>query len=279
MSSNSDVSSQPFKDAIYQARLKTARAHRHVLEVEDIMRRYVSSKDCRIVQETEPETGAQLFSVNADLIPSDLPCAIGDTLHNLNSALDYLASGIMHETIGTTGRTQFPMHKTRNSLKESFKGARDKKKAGANRQIVEACPRFALLLLCKIKPYFGGDRSIWEIRRLANTDKHRLIVPAIYVVGLHDVHISDDNNNRVEMGRVQLSPGGVGKIVRMGATAKIERFGNADLSIKFPDNYELFAGCDLIPTLTSFVQTVTEVVDLCEASLAPLFQVEGLLNE
>ena len=272
MVSKDDMPQQSFAKAVQQAGLKVDRANRHILEAQGIIQRFVDDGQCRIVSDRNAETGAHLFKAEADPVPSDLLCAIGDAFNNLNSALDYLASGIMYETKSATGRTTSPMHETRQALDQSFSEAHGTKEAGSHRPMLESAPLFVDLLLNQIKPYKGGGMLIWEVRYLSNTDKHRLIVPTVRVASIHDVNISDSNDNKVKIGKIDVSPGGYLNLSSHSANkAKIDHYGHTALVVTFPDSLKVFSGDPVIPTMLQCAQAVREVIKLCDLTLGNLW--------
>lgn len=262
-----------FDSAISQARLKVNRANRHIKDVQAVLESFVQSDFCRLVENIDPDTGDQSFSVVASQVPADLPLSIGDCFHNLSSALDYISSAVMRIKAGSTGRTTFPSHESRKALKASFKRPKPGKGTPPNRGIVEACPVFALTLLCKIKPYRGGGSFAWEVRRADNIDKHNLFIPTIYVAALHDVYIVDtDRNNKVHFSEISVGPGGQCDALRyVGGTAKVENYGQASFAVTFPEDAEVFAGNPVVPTLLQCAQGIEEVVNLCDTHLRTAF--------
>ena len=188
-----------FKNGMFQVSLKVNRAYRHIQEINACVEALAKDDFCRIVEERDPETGQQSFHIVFLRLPTDVPFSIGDAIHNLNCALDYIATAIMRACGKDVNRIVFPSDETRKALKSTFKRPAPGRGKPRNRAIVEACPKFALLLLCKIQPYRGGNFGVWEVRKADNLDKHNLIIPTVALTGLTDIKISDKRNNTLEV--------------------------------------------------------------------------------
>jgi hypothetical protein len=119
--------------------------------------------------EDEYDTGDLVYRavVNpySDKWLSDVALIAGDAIHNLRSALDFVAWQLV-EVNGTrpSRRTSFPVA---DSWKE-FENAGPGYIKGASEQAVE--------LLRKVRPYKGGNNALWRLHRLDVADKHRLLL-------------------------------------------------------------------------------------------------------
>jgi hypothetical protein len=96
---------------------------------------------------------------------------IGDAVHNLRSALDHLAWQLVEShaaiTPGAPGpdeNTAFPIYQTA-----------PKKKFAALAKVQGMGPG-AVSLLESLQPYNCGDNTLWELSKLDNIDKHRLLL-------------------------------------------------------------------------------------------------------
>ena len=126
----------------------------------------------------------------------------------------------------------------------------------------------ALELLCRIKPYKGGDFGLWEIRKADNIDKHNLIIPSVVVTELTGFKAIDEvNETTFNPPMVTVGAGGCVGMVRYvngGAVLKIKDKGNASATITFSDAMEVFSGKPVFPTLRESIHLVSQAVDRIE---------------
>tara|TARA_R110000787_G_scaffold114095_1_gene223680 strand:- start:241 stop:1056 length:816 start_codon:yes stop_codon:yes gene_type:complete len=258
-----------FEQAFFHARLKINRADRHIDEAQQRFAAYCKSDFCRILDDTDPETGHQSIRAVAEPVPADLVLAIGDAFHCLSSSLEYVVSGLMMAKTGNATRVHFPTNETRKALRQSFAAPKKGKSSTATRRIVEAFPLVALKLLTGIKPYEGGDFALWEIRKADNIDKHNLIIPSVTVAQVAAVLVDDVHNNRFEA-TFGVGAGGVVNGIAYsqadGSRLKFEYKGQATARISFPDVSEVFAGDPVFPTLLKCSQLTKAAVDALEAT-------------
>lgn len=106
-------------------------------------------------------------------IPELLAIIVGDAIHNLRSALDHLAGGIIRTLCDPPKdlRPHFPMHPNWEHLKT------DRSLAA----IEQALPGSKKTLLEEIRPANGVNERLWGFNDLSNLDKHNLIIPSIAV--------------------------------------------------------------------------------------------------
>src|SRR6185312_937803 len=114
-------------------------------------------------------------------IPEFLAVIIGDAIHNLRSALDLLAGGIIRTLPGKPlgdKRPHFPMHSERKNLEADLSLA----------AIEKALPGAKKLLLEDIRPANGPNETTWRFNVLNNLDKHNLIIPAVSIAEIKNVN-------------------------------------------------------------------------------------------
>lgn len=104
-------------------------------------------------------------------IPSDIVLIAGDVLHNLRSALDNLAYALPLAPI-TPGkersrRRQFPVV-----------DSAEKYMSTDVRRGVETFRKDVVEALDGVRPYKGGNDTLWALNELNNINKHRLILTA-----------------------------------------------------------------------------------------------------
>lgn len=240
------------------SRLKVKRAYRHVNEIKALLDRFIQSDFCQIRVETDPKTGRdnlQLVSIAHP--PTEIPLAIGDTVHALRTAADYIVSGILPEF---SKWISFPVGEERHDME----GTR------SYRAIKESLPDLATHIRDVIQPYKGGDFKIWEISCLDNTDKHRLIVPVTSFYSIGGIMGVDDHGNALQGHMVSLEDipwgqvGASGRAFTFCTGLKIIKYGKPAAGVIFPDG-ELFAGEPVLDTLAQMTHSMGEVIDALEA--------------
>ncbi|MEY9842942.1 hypothetical protein [Streptacidiphilus sp. EB103A] len=178
-------------------RAKLRRAERHLQDYEDSLRVFSATHPVRVTVERNVAEKAFTFHVH-DVEPCDPQWSliIGDCVHNARSALDQLFYQLTVQSLGrdlTEGeekQPQFPVAKDRASWRKIEK----------NYQKLGVAADY-LKRLEEIQPFNGWDKQIWgqhempgppgpiasyldELTKLNNADKHRLLTPVWWGVGL-----------------------------------------------------------------------------------------------
>jgi len=148
-------------------RAKIDWAKQHVRDIKLRVGRLEESYSANI--QIDPNFGYKQikYDVADDLAGQDCSLMIGDALHSLKGALDYawVATLQRHAPHAISDKTQFPIHRTVDSLEAALKDAK--------KQLPE---NLVSLMLDKIKPYEGGHTTLWAIKELNILDKHRLLL-------------------------------------------------------------------------------------------------------
>ncbi len=113
---------------------------------------------------TDPDTQFQQFGKHR-ILPFDALSAAGDIVHNLRSALDYLANQLVWVGSGEepSRQVEFPI------AKDAATYERDKA-----RKVEGMCPK-TVKAIDALHPYKGGNDALWKIHALDNIDKHRTL--------------------------------------------------------------------------------------------------------
>lgn len=167
------------------ARLKVDRAKKHIADFNAaavaIPDRYVSTV------EIHPQHGG--ISIKYDLpeeeaILSNLAIIAGDTIHNLRSALDYAWVGTIERFFGTSDRhTKFPIRETEKDIRDALNG----------RGIELTVPNLFERVVRDIKPYRGGNDSLYRLHHLDIADKHSLLIPILNATVIKDLVVEDEH--------------------------------------------------------------------------------------
>lgn len=184
-------------------------------------------------------------------IPDLFALMIGDATHNLRSALDHLATGIVR-TIKPNASPYFPMCKNRDSI------IGDKMISARLDAIDEALPGSRDLFLNKIRPAGSGTDLYWSFHAIDNDDKHSLIVPTVTVA---DVRFSGNAD-----GTVYTSCGGgddaARQFIPLISYEPIRFFGEPKLSIDLRFGAQTpFESKLVVPTLNHVADLVSNTID------------------
>jgi hypothetical protein len=147
-------------------RVKIQRAKKHIYELDAEIGAFLKSNPYLIFQEIQPDTGRKVWHVQVRRQPPPRLSAItGDAVHNLRSALDLLVNQLVLAPSEPSDKTAFPigwdLADYEAKVPRYTKGVSDTAKA----------------MIANLKPYKGGNDSLWRLHRLDIADKHRLLIP------------------------------------------------------------------------------------------------------
>lgn len=232
----------------------------HLLEELEIATRVLPNSTAKQFVVTRSETGVRLIFM-PDRMPLQVSAALGDCIHNLRSAFDYIAVALTAPPIGTGNPTgaYFPTGKDR----LGYEAARAKRMKGA--------PDSALRIVDALEPWTGGRNLVRELHDLDIMDKHRLLVPAIAEMHVRSmkaefkgtpIEITGDHVQSVADGQnfnIEIPCPGIADISEF----KLETGLKADFSIKFDRDHPC-AGELVLPTLKRMRAVASRLVEDCE---------------
>jgi hypothetical protein len=137
------------------------------------------------IPETDLVSWTLLFS---EPPPEDVSLLIGDSVHNLRSALDLMICDVARLRDEATDHLAFPFAKDEQRLDKAIK---DREIARPGNDIVD--------LVKAEKPYPEGNRALSGLHELDITDKHHMILPAYEAAPFGDI----------KMGALSIFLGGV----------------------------------------------------------------------
>jgi hypothetical protein len=133
-----------------------------------------------VVVEVDPNVGNKIYNLTkVTPIPPNIRLIAGDAIQNMRSALDYLACGLVR--VATKAE---PSKYVGFPISDSMPTSREEKAAFARQ--VKGMRKEAIDAIKAIKPYKGGDDTLWRLHRLNIIDKHRLLMAAGTCVTLVD---------------------------------------------------------------------------------------------
>lgn len=148
---------------------KVERAKAHIEDLHVSLERFWNTKPNSIRFEDDAQRRERTYYlVTVADIPLPILNIIGDVLYNLRSALDHVAYALpLAPGITERGWNQFPI----------VESATEYMSAKVRRK-VEIFRQDAVKALDAVKPYKGGNDTLWELHELNKVDKHRLLLTA-----------------------------------------------------------------------------------------------------
>lgn len=145
-------------------RAKLARGVEHLLDLDERVATYLDSEPLGIRREVSPDGRRQVFVLKQERPPGlDLSVLVGEVVHQLRSAVEHVAHGLVLSNGGEpTRKTAFPVHRTR----------------PAQLKIDGGVASEALVLVDGFQPYQAPNPSehpLHVLNRLWNIDKHRAL--------------------------------------------------------------------------------------------------------
>lgn len=150
------------------SRAKIERAGDHLEVLDSVIARFVFDGGFRLVAEQDADTGEYVYRSYSNRQPYVPPPArasvlIGDCLHDLRSALDYI---IWQLAAAPSIENQFPIFDTPKQF--------EKKREGYLRSV----PKKHWAKIEAYQPYKGPDRfALGVLAKLNDVDKHHLLLP------------------------------------------------------------------------------------------------------
>jgi hypothetical protein len=158
-------------DVYRQALAKHDWAEQHIDKLNAVLVSWRQVNPCTTVVKKNAETGDVTYCVDyVPAVPVEVSLIIGDVLHSLRGALDYIACGMVVAGGGKiTSKTKFPIRKV----------ATDWEVSGL--RLVDGAHQLAIEALRRIQPYQTGNSFLWTLNQMNNIDKHHLLLTASLV--------------------------------------------------------------------------------------------------
>jgi hypothetical protein len=155
-------------DRLEGVKAKVDRAKLHLDKLDAALGAFIRRNPYEVGTRRDPQTRRLIYYlVSVRAVPPEISVIAGEVLQNLRSALDHLAYQFVLVGTGESGpftNVYFPI----------FDSA-TKYKAGKLGQI-KGMRQDAIDAIDTIKPYKGGNDTLWRLHRLNIVDKHRLLV-------------------------------------------------------------------------------------------------------
>ena len=145
---------------------KFGRAKRHLSDLEIEVRSFLASHPYEIATRRDTQTREVVYyATRVDDVPLAIAVITADVLQNLRKSLDHLACElVLAAGSSPTRNSGFPIF---GSI-AIYKAQAPEKVQGMRKDAVDA--------IDAIRPYKGGNDTLWRLHGLNNIDKHRLLI-------------------------------------------------------------------------------------------------------
>ncbi len=236
-------------------RLKVARSAIHIDELRRLTQPLhsqfyeISQVPYPYQSELEPG-GYELTFVPLRPVSKILALCIGDALHNLRSALDHIATGIIRSA--EVGRKPyFPMNQDWNKLAKNRDMA----------PLEAALPGSKDLILSGLRPRNGQYEQHWRaLQALDNDDKHSLLIPNVVITEISNINATALNRGNTYK-NLSASNDANSPFVLLATSTRLVLHGKAQASaeVTFGEGTPL-AGQDVHSSLLEISEIVSGVI-------------------
>jgi hypothetical protein len=179
--------------------LKIRWANKHIDDFRVAAVDFMRTNPYEILVETDSNAGKRIYTITVvKPVAPQIRLIAGDAIQNLRSALDYLACALVRVT-GTEPSKYvcFPISESEPLTKQQ---------QSAFARNVEGMRQDAIDAIKRVKPYKGGDDTLWRLHRLNIIDKHRLLTAAGSCISVVNPHFHKGLRNYLKMGGVLPNP-------------------------------------------------------------------------
>ena len=236
------------------ARLKVKRANKHIDELRATVNTFLQTNFYRLSLQKDSHGMHHIKFEQVGALPEETPTIIGDALHNLRAALDLAVCEAVTVTGGTPSNyTRFP-----------FAEDREKLIGPLEKGVIKAsCPAIYDFIVDDLKPYKGGNDTLYALHNFDIMDKHKLLIPIVSIIALSGVGGEDDRGGSFRELNLQIAQGGKLNVLSNANNVKITNYGKPSFQILF-NKGQILEGEPVIPTLNNFSQLISSIVDSFE---------------
>ncbi|UWZ85336.1 hypothetical protein [Occallatibacter riparius] len=210
-----------------EAKLKIQRAEKHINDLNRMIDAFVAGRNHEVFIEHDSDGGDDLLKVKAiSSLPDDFAMVLGDAVHNLHTALDFVINEIEFRTTGEmTDHTKFPIYPTWQTLVGAVNGGFKKK---APKEVIDC-------IVQVVQPYITGNgETLYGLHRMDIADKHQLLLTKAEFNFINGICYEDDAGIENALDTWLVIPGKVASMRLSGCrNAKITNQGNAAYRIMF----------------------------------------------
>ncbi len=155
-------------DRLAGARAKVERAKQHINELDTILGAFFRTNPYRVGTKRDPQTRRLIYYlVSVRDVPPEISVVAGEVLQSMRSALDHLAYQLVLVGTGQSDpfyHVYFPIFDS----SSEYEAKKLKQIRGMRQDAIDA--------IDELKPYRGGNDTLWRLHKLNLVDKHRLLV-------------------------------------------------------------------------------------------------------
>jgi hypothetical protein len=148
--------------------LKLSRAHAHLSALQEQQRAFFATTPYKVGAKVAADRKPVYFVASADPVPDSIALIAGDAIQNLMSALDHLAYQLVCRDTGDNPPNSRGIYFPIADDAASYEAAKKRKMEGARPATIAAVDA--------VRPYKGGNDPLWQLHRLNNVEKHRLLL-------------------------------------------------------------------------------------------------------
>jgi hypothetical protein len=148
------------------ARGKIVWAHRHLVRLEALIQDFQQGEPYSVHEEADPNGTHRILVAEANPAPPDIPYVLGDIIHALHSALDYIVCSLVENVGRPVSKTHaFPIF-----ADPSLYNSRAP-------QMLRHVPYEAIGLIESLQPYNGAEGfALGRLYELSVAEKHRALL-------------------------------------------------------------------------------------------------------
>ncbi len=147
---------------------KVKRAKQHIKDLQLVLKAFFDTDPYKVETKRDPETRKPIYYLTSVAeTPPEIAAITGEVLQSLRSALDYLAYQLVASGTGRDGPfkwVEFPIFDSA----DEYESRKARKIQGMRKEAEEA--------IDAVKPYKGGNDTLWKLHKLNVVDKHRLLI-------------------------------------------------------------------------------------------------------
>jgi hypothetical protein len=244
-------------EMFHGARLKIERAKEHINDLYLQSREFSNTDPYSILVEENAEAGYSVLKISMDNVaPDRMLLTVGDAIHNLRSALDFVMSDIEFDTTAARDpHTSFP-------IRDTWQGM----VAACNGGLKQKAPKAVLnFIVNSVQPYKGGiGEPLWALHALDIEDKHRLLIAKKDITHVRTVYCKDGRGEHFTVTEWAMIHPHVSFYPCIGhQNVQVTDKGKASFGIVFGDGMP-FYGKAILPTLGNLSHFVSRTIDSIE---------------
>ena len=240
--------------AFHMADWRIERANNHITHVKQIIEWIVHPDQYTAFPYRDPNSGHYGLSVGPKhgALPRHLPIVMGEAIHNLSIALDYLWNGVVRVVSpDLKGREHFPRHKCRRELVDKV----------SKTPVVQKLPGAKDFIVDHIRPYKDGNLLLWTIGKLDNIDKHRLLISCLTIAKFGKFVATGEDGSIIDLSHSTLNTHGPSLTLGFASPFKLNDDAEITVNVAFDEPEDIAPGQPVLETLVNFSQTTKEVVE------------------